>query len=87
MTPVLLSLAASCCWGVADFTGGLQSKRVAVPVVLALVETTGLVLVLVVVAAAGEPFPGGRAVVCRWWPGWGACSRSAASIARCRSGR
>jgi drug/metabolite transporter (DMT)-like permease len=63
MTPVLLSLAASCCWGVADFTGGLQSKRVAVPVVLALVEGTGLVLVLVAVVAAGEPFPGGRAVV------------------------
>ena len=63
MTPVLLSLAASCCWGVADFAGGLQSRRVAVPVVLALVEGTGLVLVLAVVAAAGEPFPGTRAVV------------------------
>ena len=63
MTPVLLSLAASCCWGVADFIGGLQSKRVAIPVVLAIVEGTGLVLVLVVIAATGEPFPGGRAVV------------------------
>ena len=63
MTPVLVSLAASCCWGVADFIGGLQSKRVAIPVVLAIVEGTGLVLVLVVIAATGEPFPGGRAVV------------------------
>jgi drug/metabolite transporter (DMT)-like permease len=63
MTPVLLSLAASCCWGVADFVGGLQSKRVAIPVVLAMVEGTGLVLVLVVIAATGEPLPGGRAVV------------------------
>jgi drug/metabolite transporter (DMT)-like permease len=63
MTPALLSLAASCCWGVADFTAGLQSKRIAVPVVLATVEGTGLVLVLVVVAALGEPFPSGRAVV------------------------
>jgi drug/metabolite transporter (DMT)-like permease len=61
MTPVLLSLAASCCWGVSDFLGGLQSKRVAVPVVLALVEGTGLVLVLVVIVAVGEPLPGGRA--------------------------
>ena len=50
MTPVLLSLAASCCWGVADFVGGLQSKRVEIPVVLAMVEGTGLVLVLVVIA-------------------------------------
>jgi drug/metabolite transporter (DMT)-like permease len=63
MTPVLLSLAASCCWGVADFVGGLQSKRVAIPVVLAMVEGIGLVLVLGVIAATGEPFPGGRAVV------------------------
>jgi uncharacterized membrane protein len=63
MTPVLLSLAASCCWGVADFVGGLQSKRVAVPVVLAMVEGIGLVLVLIVIAATGEPLPGGRAVV------------------------
>jgi drug/metabolite transporter (DMT)-like permease len=63
MTPVLLSLAASCCWGVADFIGGLQTRRVAIPVVLAMVEGTGLVLMLVVLAATGEPLPGGRAVV------------------------
>jgi len=63
MTPVLLSLAASCCWGMADFVGGLQSKRVAVPVVLAMVEGTGLVLVLIAIVATGEPFPGGRAIV------------------------
>jgi drug/metabolite transporter (DMT)-like permease len=63
MTPVLLSLAASCCWGVADFVGGLQSKRVAIPVVLAIVEGIGLVLVLIAIVATGEPFPGGRAVV------------------------
>jgi drug/metabolite transporter (DMT)-like permease len=63
MTPVLISLAASCCWGISDFVGGLQSKRVAVPVVLAVVEGTGLVLVLVVIAVAGEPLPDTRAVV------------------------
>jgi drug/metabolite transporter (DMT)-like permease len=63
MLPVLLSLAASSCWGVADFLGGLQSKRVPVPVVLCLVEGTGLALVLVVIAVTGEPFPGTRAAV------------------------
>jgi drug/metabolite transporter (DMT)-like permease len=63
MLPVLLALAASSCWGVADFLGGLQSKRVPVPVVLCLVEGTGLALVLVVIAATDEPFPGTRAVV------------------------
>jgi drug/metabolite transporter (DMT)-like permease len=63
MTAVLLALAASSCWGVADFLGGLQAKRVAVPVVLCLVEGTGLVLVLVVIAATAEPLPGTRAVI------------------------
>ena len=38
MLPVLLSLAASSCWGVADFLGGLQSKRVPVAIVLCVVE-------------------------------------------------
>jgi uncharacterized membrane protein len=63
MVPVLLSLAASSCWGVADFLGGLQSKRVSVAVVLCVVEGAGLVLVLAIILATGEPFPGERAVI------------------------
>jgi uncharacterized membrane protein len=61
MVAVLLSLAASSCWGVADFLGGLQSKRVPVPVVLCVVEGAGLVVVLAIIAITGEPFPGSRA--------------------------
>src|SRR6266511_1420986 len=63
MLAVALALAASSCWGVADFLGGLQSRRVAIPVVLCLVEGTGLSLVLVVIAASGEPAPGTRAAL------------------------
>jgi drug/metabolite transporter (DMT)-like permease len=63
MLPVLLSLAASSCWGVADFLGGLQSKRVPVAVVLCVVEGAGLVVVLAIIAATGEPFPGSRAAI------------------------
>ena len=63
MVPVLLSLAASSCWGVADFLGGLQSRRVPVAVVLCVVEGAGLVLVLAIIAATGEPFPGSRAAI------------------------
>jgi len=63
MVPVLLSLAASSCWGMADFLGGLQSKRVPVPIVLLLVEGTGLAGVLVIIAATGEPFPSLRAAI------------------------
>jgi drug/metabolite transporter (DMT)-like permease len=63
MVPVLLSLAASSCWGMADFLGGLQSKRMPVPIVLLLVEGTGLLGVPAIIAVTGEPFPGTRAVV------------------------
>jgi drug/metabolite transporter (DMT)-like permease len=63
MIAVVLALGASSCWGVADFLGGLQSKRIAIPVVLALVQGTGLVLMLTVIAAVGEPFPGQRAAL------------------------
>jgi len=63
MVPVLLSLAASSCWGVADFLGGLQSKRVPVAVVLCVVEGAGLAVVLAIILATGEPFPGSRAAI------------------------
>ncbi len=63
MAAVLLALAASGCWGLADFTGGLKSRTIAVPVVLLLVEGTGLVLVLALVLGTGEPLPDTRAVV------------------------
>ena len=63
MVPVLLSLAASSCWGVADFLGGLQSRRVPVAVVLCVVEGAGLIVVLAIIVATGEPFPGTRAAI------------------------
>lgn len=63
MGAVLLALAASSCWGTADFLGGLQTKRLPVPVVLCLVEGTGLALALVVIVATGEPRPGTRAAI------------------------
>jgi len=61
MAAVVLALSASCCWGMADFVGGLQSKRLAVPVVLGVVEGTGLVLVVAIIVATAEPWPGTRA--------------------------
>jgi drug/metabolite transporter (DMT)-like permease len=60
---VLLALVASSCWGVADFIGGLRSRRVALPVVLAFVEGTGLVLVLALIALESEPLPSTRALL------------------------
>ena len=63
MTAVALALAASCCWGTSDFIGGLQTRRIPVPVVLAVVQGTGLVFVMIIIAATGEPWPATRAAV------------------------
>src|SRR5947207_987820 len=61
MVPVLLSLAASSCWGVADFLGGLQSKRVPGAVVLCVVGgaaagVLGVALALVAAVGFGSYF-------------------------------
>jgi drug/metabolite transporter (DMT)-like permease len=63
MVAIALALAASCCWGIADFTGGLKSRHLPVPLVLLMVEGTGALAVALVIAATHEPLPGTRAVV------------------------
>jgi drug/metabolite transporter (DMT)-like permease len=63
MLAVALSLLAAACWGAADFTGGLQSRRVPVVVVLAFVEGVGLLAVLTIIVVKGEPIPGTRALL------------------------
>ena len=60
---VLLALLASGCWGLADFTGGVKSRRVPVLAVLFVVEGTGMALVLALIAIEGEPLPGGTAIL------------------------
>lgn len=62
MIAVGLALGAACCWGVADFLAGLASRRVPVPNVLLLVESGGMVVILSVAIATGEPLPGERAI-------------------------
>jgi drug/metabolite transporter (DMT)-like permease len=51
---VALALSAAACWGLADFLAGLASRRVAVIVVLLLVQAGGFV-VIVAVALATQP--------------------------------
>jgi drug/metabolite transporter (DMT)-like permease len=53
---VALAITAAACWGLADFLAGLASRRVAVPIVLLLVEGGGLVVVLAYALLSGEPF-------------------------------
>jgi drug/metabolite transporter (DMT)-like permease len=54
---VLLALAASLCWGTADFTAGLKARTVPLANVLLFAQGIGLALALVVVVAGGRPFP------------------------------
>ena len=63
MVAVLTALAASSCWGVADFFGGLQSRRLSVVTVTLGVEGAGLAIVAVLVAVTATPPPdAGQAV-------------------------
>ncbi|MCW3038691.1 MAG: family transporter [Solirubrobacterales bacterium] len=54
---VLLSLTASVAWGLADFCGGLFSRRWPAMSVLLIVEAGGLIAAGTIVLAARDPFP------------------------------
>jgi drug/metabolite transporter (DMT)-like permease len=56
---IALGLAASLSWGVADFLGGIQSRRMPVVAVVLGSQLAGLALVVVIVAIRGKPLPGG----------------------------
>lgn len=55
---VALAVTAAASWGLSDFLAGLASRRVAVPVVVLLVEGGGLAVVLAVTLATGAAFFG-----------------------------
>jgi drug/metabolite transporter (DMT)-like permease len=61
---IAFALAASACWGSADFLGGLKAKRYSALAVLLTVEVSGLLIVLVVMGVAQDPFPSTRATLC-----------------------
>ncbi len=59
MTAAGLALAASVAWGIADFLGGLRSRRLAVLVVMALSQPIGIAGLGLVVAIAARKPPAG----------------------------
>jgi len=61
---IAFALAASACWGSADFFGGLKSKRYSALAVLFTIEVSGLLVGAVALAVAGDAFPSTRAVLC-----------------------
>jgi drug/metabolite transporter (DMT)-like permease len=56
---IALGLAASLSWGVADFLGGIQSRRMPVVAVVLGSQLAGLALAAMVVLIRGEAPPGG----------------------------
>jgi drug/metabolite transporter (DMT)-like permease len=54
---VLLAVAASLCWGTADFTAGLKARTVPLAVVLLVSQGVGLTLSGVIVAASDRSLP------------------------------
>jgi drug/metabolite transporter (DMT)-like permease len=58
MSAIALALVSALAWGVADFVGGLQTKRVAVTVVLLVAFGLEVGTFLLVVLASGDPWPG-----------------------------
>ena len=57
MLAVALAVGSAVSWGLADFLGGLQSRRLAVLSVLLASQATGLVVSAVLVIGTGEPMP------------------------------
>jgi drug/metabolite transporter (DMT)-like permease len=53
---IALAITAAACWGLADFLAGLASRRVAVPIVLLLVEGGGLVVIAAIALVSRDPF-------------------------------
>ncbi len=57
MAAIALGLLSSLLWGLADYLGGVKSRTFAVPVVLAMMYCSSLVVMLAFVAARGEGPP------------------------------
>jgi drug/metabolite transporter (DMT)-like permease len=55
---VALGLASSVAWGISDFLGGFKSRQLHLLTVLVVSQAIGLLPLIVIVAARGEPLPG-----------------------------
>ena len=61
MAPLIFSLASAFSWGISDFLGGMQSRRLPVIGVLAVSQPAGLVLIAVLIPLLGaDPISAGK---------------------------
>ena len=63
MAAIALALGSSLLWGIADFMGGLKSRRFAATVVLVVSYLTSLAAMAIFVGARGEGPPGSEAIL------------------------
>jgi drug/metabolite transporter (DMT)-like permease len=64
VAPLIYSLASAASWGISDFLGGLQTRRLPVLAVLAVSQPAGLVLVALVIALTGaDPISAGKLAI------------------------
>ncbi len=63
MLAVALGLGSSLCWGLADFLGGVQARRVPLAAVMLVSQAVGLLVVVGVVVAVGDAPPAGNALL------------------------
>ena len=59
MLAIALALGSSLAWGVSDFLGGVKSRAFPLFLVLVISQGAALIVLAVIVAALGEPPPGG----------------------------
>lgn len=57
MLSVLFGLTSALGWGAGDFTGGLAARRIGAPRAVFHSEWIGILILLLIAALAGEPFP------------------------------
>jgi hypothetical protein len=87
MLAIALGLGSSVCWGLADFLGGLQSRRVPVVGVLLFSQAAGLVGIALIVALSGERAPSLDDMLPAALAGAGGAIALSASTAHWRSAR
>lgn len=75
MLAIALGLGSSLCWGLADFFGGLQSRRRPLLAVMVVSQVAALALLVPLAAVVGGVGPGAAAV------GWAALAGTAGTIA------
>jgi drug/metabolite transporter (DMT)-like permease len=64
VAPLIISLASAFSWGVSDFLGGLESRRLPVLGVLAVSQPTGLLLIALLIPVMGaDPIPADKLAI------------------------